>query len=491
MKEISFNSRVGYLSLIPQIILIISIVLGIVLRIIVALQNRSFWWDESVNFLVSQLPITDLIQGNYGNFYTHPPLYFLILKLLSVISIHETWLRSISIIPSIFLIILLYFFTKRLTSNSLIAILASFFFATSTFHIYYSSFVKVVEITLLFNLFTLYFYIGYVKTKQTVQVVLYSIFLWVSLITGYYSIWLIFILFFSTSVGYLVKKVDIKQLKNMCIGSLTVILLYLPWLLKLVLGLNNTGEMQQSNRLTKLNDLWSIYSNFGAFIDTQPLIVAIFVLIMVYGLTKTSSLSRHSKFMLLLWLFFPPIFIYVAILVVYIINHSYIFNYSPWYVSFSSLPFYIILAVLSAKKNRLLPFILTSYLLINFFSYKQFLQTPKENWRGASNYLFYELGLNNSDILFTDDPTHFTYYKEYLWRLPQTHELKSVSAFEIEREGLIGIFSQIEISLELYHKSCLATIFIKRGDLPPKLSAYLIQPTFTENPYVFCFRKNT
>lgn len=475
----------------PAIILVLAVLIGVGLRIIVLSQNRSFWWDESVYFSDSQLPLSELIRGNYSFFQTHPPLYLILLKILSTINVHETWLRSVSYFPSILTIFLLFMFTKRLTSNTLTASLASFLFATSTYHIYYSSFVKAIEAAIFLNLLTLYFFTSYIKLKRTSHLILYSLSLFLSFITSYYWVWLAALLGFMAVILFFFRKLQKKHLLLLFLGSFTALIGYSPWLIKLVSNVNQTLVLQLSSGILTLTEIVTLYAKFMTFREYHPLFIIFFLILLAFMLGKSKLISLPWKLSLLFWMLFPPIFILLIIYLMHFIGHGYKFNFSSWYVSFSSIALYIILATVLTNKNRLLVVcIMGIYLFSNINNFSKFLKTPTENWRDATYFLLNEQKLDTGDIVFTEDETHLRYYFDYRYRQKFNSNIVTLSYTELLKSGNQGVFANLRVALNQHQKSCVVTIFIKINDLPEDLRRHLVPPIFNENPYVFCFQRD-
>ena len=139
--------------------LIILILAGMALRL-AWLDRQSLWYDEGVTWMLSQMPLTELIKWTAADI--QPPLYYLIIWINDIIFSDSEWaLRVPSVFFGILTIPLIYTLGRRLSSlnhqspsnptlqppppnssfiihHSSFSFLAAFFFTLSPLMIYYS-----------------------------------------------------------------------------------------------------------------------------------------------------------------------------------------------------------------------------------------------------------------------------------------------------------------------------------------------------------------
>ncbi len=134
-------------------IALISILLtGIVIRLI-HLGDISLWYDEACVYL--QLQVISKVIHLYA--VIHPPLYFVILYLWTLIAgTSETALRLPSVFFSSISIYLIYLSARNLF-NRRVALIAAGLTAFSPFHIYYAQQVKMYSMTIFFYSLSFYF----------------------------------------------------------------------------------------------------------------------------------------------------------------------------------------------------------------------------------------------------------------------------------------------------------------------------------------------
>ena len=118
-------------------VLLLILVLAIILRLFSI--NQSLWLDEAIGAeAVRDFSFKELLL-EFPKFDNHPPLYYLDLKLWTLIlGYSEFALRAPSVIYGIGTILITFQITKRLSDNKLFHYGAILLLATSQLHIYYS-----------------------------------------------------------------------------------------------------------------------------------------------------------------------------------------------------------------------------------------------------------------------------------------------------------------------------------------------------------------
>jgi len=115
--------------------IILVLILGLIIRAFSL--NQSFWLDEATSALTTKMSLVDFL-GKFmpGDF--HPPLYYIILRVWSLIfGSSEIALRSLSIVFGISTIYIVYLIGKELV-NKKTGLIAGLLLATSGLFVYYS-----------------------------------------------------------------------------------------------------------------------------------------------------------------------------------------------------------------------------------------------------------------------------------------------------------------------------------------------------------------
>ena len=114
-------------------ILIIIVVIGVLLRSY-DLSKESLWLDEVASFHFSSQSFIKALAAEK----TNPPLYYILLHFwILLFGNSEAALRSLSIVPSIISVVLIYFLGTRIYDEKT-GLIAALFMAFSTFHIFFA-----------------------------------------------------------------------------------------------------------------------------------------------------------------------------------------------------------------------------------------------------------------------------------------------------------------------------------------------------------------
>jgi len=139
------------------------ILIGFIIRLI-SLFRQELWVDESYSIYAIKFyafPFYD---------YTHPFLYFLILKFWSTISLNYFWLRTLSLLISA-LNIWLFSKLSKLILNNKFTLLSTFLLAISAFHIHYSWQIRPYSLYFLLATLSLYFFLIILKKIEKKELI--------------------------------------------------------------------------------------------------------------------------------------------------------------------------------------------------------------------------------------------------------------------------------------------------------------------------------
>ena len=155
------------------------LIVGILFRLL--LIKLPLWYDEGCSWLVASksfpFGINDFL---FNKDFQHTPLYFYYLHFwMKLFGQSDVALRLSSLIPSFFVLPLVYIVAKQI-SNKTTALIAMFIASTSVFQIFYASEVRMYPLAILFSLLSINALLRYItdfKVKQLVEVVVYNTFL--------------------------------------------------------------------------------------------------------------------------------------------------------------------------------------------------------------------------------------------------------------------------------------------------------------------------
>jgi uncharacterized membrane protein len=103
------------------------------------LRYVSVWFDEYLSLQVLKFPVSQILKGSYLYLDSHPPLYYIILKMVGhFLSSTELAYRGLSLALSIASIIVIFELGRELI-NDVYGLGAAFLLALNTMNIYYST----------------------------------------------------------------------------------------------------------------------------------------------------------------------------------------------------------------------------------------------------------------------------------------------------------------------------------------------------------------
>lgn len=170
----------------------IIIIISLILRFLF-INQRSIWHDEGYTALMIKFPFWEIIQRTMLD--VHPPLYYLLLHYWAqIFGNSEIALRGFSAILGAVVVVLTYFFIKKLFNKN-IAITAALFTSIGPFLIRYSQEARMWELVALFITAASFFLIKAIEQlnnketkKQKKWWILYSISLILAAYTQYFSL---------------------------------------------------------------------------------------------------------------------------------------------------------------------------------------------------------------------------------------------------------------------------------------------------------------
>jgi uncharacterized membrane protein len=224
------------------------------------LSRESLWLDEVASWRFAGRDIGGVLQSET----TNPPFYYLLLHFwMGSFGSSESALRSLSIVPSVFTVWLVYIFSQRLF-NRQIAFLAAIYQSISTFQIYYAQearcFSLLVSILMLAAL-CLWNALGADSRKTR--------FAWYAgyAALGALSLYTHFIaIFFLAGLGLYVLLRRPRQLLNATISSAASLIVFSPWLVTMLRTAAGGGQSGRRYFLLKLPQAYFSFLYGGSLI---------------------------------------------------------------------------------------------------------------------------------------------------------------------------------------------------------------------------------
>ncbi len=243
-------------------------------RLYLLLINPSFWLDEAFLYKMSTTSFWDLIRGNYWDFHSHPFLAHLIMKVMSVVSLDERWLRLPYLIASLFSILGLYYLSLKIFNQKKFALISAYIFASSTYNIRFSIEAKYYSLILFFEIFSLIYFVKIVDDgggRLYRNIILFVIFSFLALMTDYSFFWLYFSYIVFTVLFILIKK-NLNELTKMSVMSslLLIILLFKPWLPKFISSIPTALEIRRPLTVPQIHNLPTTILTYLTFYKHPP-----------------------------------------------------------------------------------------------------------------------------------------------------------------------------------------------------------------------------
>lgn len=225
--------------IINSTVMLIGILLVALLLRLLMLGHQSLWLDEFASWMFASRDLKHVLNSEP----TNPPLYYLLLHFwMRWFGTSEFAIRSMSVVPSLFSVGLIYFFAQRLFTRQ-IAYLAAAYQAVSTFQIYYAQegrcFALLVSILLLAT-FALWNALESQSTRQkALYYCAYALLGAVALYTHFIS------LFFLAAHGLYVLIRRPRQLLAVAGSIAASMLLFSPWLLTMLRAASGGGQVRR------------------------------------------------------------------------------------------------------------------------------------------------------------------------------------------------------------------------------------------------------
>ena len=361
-----------------QQLLVILIIIGAGLRLYL-LADKSIWLDEAFSITISQHGLLDMLRQIVRT-DTHPPLYYLVLKLWLLLGDGEMQVRILSTFFSLASIPLMYYLAALIYDDKRVGLIAATILAFSPFQVWYAQETRMYAMLIFFVLASACFFFRALASGIRRDWIGYVIATVLALYTDNGAIWYVAALgiFFLMSIGRYMDRVT-----GWFVSSIAIFLLYLPWL---------PFFWMQTRQVTE--DFWlpppSFQTVLATFLDFNSRNFPIIELSLVYMAAifvfayilprKTWQLSLASM------LLFIPLTV------------SLLFSLrQPVFLSrnliAASLGFYLLIAgtIGQFRSNKAVLALLLPLILMNSISigYNTWYET-KEDWRSVASYMAHE-----------------------------------------------------------------------------------------------------
>ena len=391
--------------------------LGLVLRITL-LSKESFWLDEAASAWISGASWDRALRAEA----TNPPLYYILLYLwIRCFGSSEAAIRSLSVVPSVLLIPVIYALGKRLISPR-VGIFAAAILALSPFHIAYAQEARTFALLSLFLVLSASSCWSLLSDDKGLRsptpIASYIAWAIIALYTHFIAVF-----FIAAHNLYFVVRNYRGLFRNAntlrwAFIQLTIIALYLPWLFKMLRAAASGGGQSRRHMLLKIPQTFfsflfgdtlvpldevAVSDIIGTVTANWPLLLASAIAAAAIGLSSTKQLKVRPQAALFLstMTLLPLILAFVVSIRIPFFDERYLIGCSPFLYLLCAWG----IADECAKRGSgtsfqltvSLPAVLVFASIFNFFFHPRF---GKEQWREAVAYV--ESDLRPGDPILVD-----------------------------------------------------------------------------------------
>ncbi len=355
-------------------------------------QNSNIWYDEFYTIEIIDNNIKDLVTITSND--VHPPLYYLLLKVYTFIfGTDLNTLKSFSIIPLIFILIINEIEVRKLfgkkVSNAFFII-----FLSSSIVMQYAIEIRMYSWSMFFLYGMTIYAIKYCQKKDMSSIVLMTIFSILGIYTHYYVLLSAIILYL------LIILCNTKNFYKLIISGLVNFVCYLPWINVLFNQIIQVKQEFWISEITKANILQYPYYLFrlGRFTNIYLIFIILIIIITLLFIFKKDF--KYKKEILICFITFfatCTIAIIISILVKPIFYARYA---SISIVSCMILFVSIAIGNINSKKIRIIFLIL--FIIFGIISYTYRMNLEFDFSKGYIDTVNTYIS-NDDAILFTSD----------------------------------------------------------------------------------------
>lgn len=353
------------------ILLILILLIGLFLRVH-GLTDTSLWADELHTYhFVDTFSISELF-NIYGQ--THPPLYFLFMKIWTLIfGVTSFILRLPSVIFSTLTLVVLYFFAKKLWNHN-VAIISVVLASLSNYLVNYAQEAKMYSLLWLLALLSIYYFYTMIKEDK---------YLWRYIITTTFALYTHYSMFiiFATQIIYILYRKKLSYLKYV----LLLIVLSSPSWMKAtmqssVYKLSYIPGFSISALSKTLNNFSGEYVlNWSTNISLYAIIFLVLILFSIFS-------DKNENSLFILYFFLVPL---ILSIVISLFRHYYSII-TIRFIGFLIYPYLLLVSLGINKLNKkwIMLGLVSIFLLTSMITYhQQDMKLHGENWESAISNL--------------------------------------------------------------------------------------------------------
>jgi len=368
--------------------LILSLSLGLRLW---GLGDKSLWLDEAASVTISRLPLRKMFQGIAAH-DAHPPLHFVVLKLISSARLSEWLVRLPSAAASVAAVWIVYLISRTILGAKA-ALVSALLMAASGYHVYFAQEARLHSLVTFLILLSWYSYIVNClsqKKNSWFYWLLYVVATTASLYTYYYAAFSIVGQGIATVI-FAVKDRNGKYWKAWAISAAVSVLLFLPWMPVLWQKMRWAATSPSALSQGWVFGGWTLLETLQEFMTGHQLLareqhlVALYFICVVIFVSALLLLSKKQNQLIICAcaLLVPYICVGLLQLTPHIFESKHLIYTSPFL-------FILVGSLWSTSRSKLLP-VVTSIVLLctNTVALWEYYAPSfeKENWRGIGTFI--------------------------------------------------------------------------------------------------------
>jgi mannosyltransferase len=368
------------------------------------LGKQSLWIDEAWSFAVAVAPLKISLENILatGN---HVPLYFLMLRPVSLIGGSETILRFPSVVFGVLSIPMIYQ-VGRLCLGKSAGLLGAFLLALNPFHLWYSQEARMYSMVAFSVLGSIYFFLRAIKENALKSWGGLVIFSALAYGTHYFALQIALVQF-----AFILCRFPIlyRAFRKWIICQGLAFLPIIPWLIAyfsqevVAIGI---GWITRPTLLAPLETLWTFTSSCDSILT--PIGLFFVGLLLLQGFLSRQPSHRDHKLFLALWLVLPIMATWLISQRRPIYVHRYLIIALPAYLVLLA---YGLVSVPYRTLKRALAIALVAVMTSSSIRIYHDPALLKQDWRGAATYV--QSSTQTNDIVAIesiDDMVAFKYY---------------------------------------------------------------------------------
>ena len=291
-----------------RILFMLIIVVAIIMRIFL-INSREIQYDDAFSILLSERSLSEIVSGTAAD--TMPPFYYFILHFWMKVSSELWYLRTLSIIFSIGIIVLIYLIINYLFDQKP-ALWAAFFTAISPLQIYHAQDIRMYSLLAFSQLGYIFFFLRLSDQPQKLgDWIGFVLFGTASLYTHNLAIFV----FIIPDIIVLIKR-HWHFLYQLFIAQFISVVLFSPWIIMIPGQLNKV----QSAFWTPKPGIVEIVQSLLLIFSTLPLpmvwmglcLFLVVLLCVIFAREILSNLKNEKIDILALFSFLPPFFMFIV-----------------------------------------------------------------------------------------------------------------------------------------------------------------------------------